>query len=83
MQHGCVRCVHGGVKWDLFLLFICISLIIHEAEHPFVCVWAIYALFSFSFVTGVGSPFFFYKGPDSIFGSMGHAICVTITQGCH
>ena len=29
-----------SVKWYLIVVFICISLMANDAEHPFICVWA-------------------------------------------
>ena len=30
-----------GVKWYLIVILICISLMANNAEHPFICLWAL------------------------------------------
>ena len=30
-----------GLKWDLIVVLICISQVVSDAEHPFICLWAL------------------------------------------
>ena len=42
-----------GVKWYLFVVLICFSLMANDVEHPFICLWALYM--------SCGSNFFYLK----------------------